>query len=161
MGLVDTWGERDLAELQAELSDLMNLETLGGYVRRSPDHEPDPGLDTQILAPEFPKFEGALGHPFREAAWGVLTGEVTDHGAPRYELLIRDGGNHLWHRPEGRSFDALTGVMFTIRMMVYQGNRFRGSGYNLAEARQLGRSRGGVKVYLDGFQSVLIRGDRR
>ena len=151
-GLVDTWGARDLAELQAELSDLMNIETPEGYARRSPDLEPDPGLDTQILAPEFPKFEGALGDPFREAAWGVLKGEVTDQGAPHYEILSRDGNNHLQHRPEGRSFDALTGVAFTIRMMVYQGNRFRGSGYSLAEARQLGRSRGGVKVYLDGFQ---------
>ena len=43
-------------------------------------------------------------------------------------------------------------MAFKTRMMVYQGNRFRGTGYKLTDARQLGRERGGVKVYVDGFR---------
>ncbi len=151
-GLKDGWTEGDLAELQAEFRDLMNLDELGGYVRRNHDHEADPGFEVQILAPEFPRFEGAIGEPFLEAAWALLTGTVTDRGEPQYELNLLDTDILLQHKPHERSFPDLHRVAFTIRMMVYQGGRFRGSGYNLREARDLGRARGGVRVYLDGFQ---------
>ena len=151
-GLADIWAEADIADLQAELSDLMNLDEHAGSVRRDTEHEADPGFETLIIAPEFSKFEGTIGQPFMEAAWGVLTGRVTQEGEPNYELHIRGNHDLLQHRPGGRLLQELDGVAFTIRMMVYQGRRFRGSGYNLAEARQLGRERGGVKVYLDGFR---------
>ena len=151
-GLVDTWAEKDVSDLQAELADLMNLDERAGSVRRDPDREADPGFQALIIAPEFPRFEGAIGEPFLEAAWGVLTGSVADQGEPHYQLHIRETNTVLQHQPRGRLFEDLGGVAFTTRMMVYQGSRFRGSGYSLSEARQLGRERGGVKVYLDGFQ---------
>ena len=151
-GLVDTWAEKDVSDLQAELADLMNLDEQAGSVRRDPDREPDPGFDVLIIAPEFPRFEGTIGEPFLEAAWGVLTGSIADQGEPHYQLQIRETNNVLQHQPRGRLFKDLGGVVFNTRMMVYQGSRFRGSGYSLAEARQLGRERGGVKVYLDGFR---------
>ena len=151
-GLVDTWAEADVADLQAELADLMNLDEQAGSVRRDPDREADPGFDVLIIAPEFPRFEGTIGKPFLEAAWGVLTGSVADQGEPHYQLQIRETNNVLQHQPPGRLFKDLGGVTFTTRMMVYQGSRFRGSGYSMTEARQLGRERGGVKVYLDGFR---------
>ncbi len=150
--LADIWTGKDIADLQAELSDLMNLESHQGYIRRSADAQPDPGFDVQILIPEFPKFEGAIEEPFLEAAWGLLTGRVTEQGTPQYELDIRDGDKSLRHEPANTWFTGLAGATLTVRMMVYQGSRFRGSGYSLPEARRLGRSRGGVKVYLDGFQ---------
>ena len=150
--LADIWTERDIANLQAELSDLMNLDPHQGYVRRNADSEADPGFDIQILVPEFPKFEGSIEEPFLEAAWGVLTGTVTEQGIRQYELHTRDGNNSIQHQTADSLFQGLAGAALTVRMMVYQGSRFRGSGYSLAEARQLGRSRGGVRVYLDGFQ---------
>ncbi|MCY4370949.1 MAG: ATP-binding protein [bacterium] len=149
--LTDTWTARDLAELQSELSDLMNFDEVGGYVRRS-GYEADPGFEAEIIAPEFPRFEGAIGDPFMEAAWGVLRGSVTSRGEPRYELKILESEALLRHVPGDRLVPDLVGVTFTIRMMVYKGGRFRGTGYNLAEARALGRERGGVRIYLDGFQ---------
>lgn len=151
-GLVDSWTGDDLGELQTELDDLMNLEGEEGSVLRDPDFEADPGFEAHILAPEFPRFEGRLGEPFNEAAWGLLTGSLTEHSQPQYKLEIIDSGTHLRHVPSDRTFDALAGVTFTIRMMVYQGRRFRGTGFNLAEARAFGRRRGGVRIYLDGFQ---------
>ena len=151
-GLVDSWTATDLGELQIELDELMIVEGQGGSVHRHAGYEADPGFEAQILAPEFPKFEGPLGEPFREAAWGLLTGSLTDQSQPRYELEIIDSGAHLKHEPPDRTFDALAGITFTIRMMVYQGSRFRGSGFHLAEARAFGRRRGGVRIYLDGFQ---------
>lgn len=150
--LVDTWDDRDIQELQAELGDLMNFDGREGYVQRAQDRDADPGFHAEILAPEFPKHEGAIGDPFLEAAWGVLKGQVADTGQPQYTLHVRDADMQLLHHPRGHSYPRLAGVTFTIRMMVYQGSHFRGTGYNLREARQLGRARGGVRVYLDGFQ---------
>ena len=149
--LTDTWTERDLAELQSELSDLINVDEVGARVRRD-GYEADPGFEAQIIAPEFPRFEGTIGDPFMEAAWGVLSGSVTNRGELRYELKIPESQSLLLHEPGDRLFPDLAGVTFTIRMMVYKGGRFRGTGYNLAEARALGRARGGVRIYLDGFQ---------
>ena len=151
-GLPDTWTRKDIAALQAELDDLTNFDEHSGYVRRGSDTEDDPGFRVQILAPEFPDFEGSVGRPFKDAAWGVLEGRVTTEGVPQYELDIRDIPNTLYHQPPQRLFRDLVEVSFTVRMMIYQGSRFRESGYSLAEARHLGRERGGVRVYLDGFQ---------
>lgn len=151
-GLTDTWTNRDLAQLQAELDNLMNLDEIGGYVHRNGGYKPDPGFKVQIRTPDFPKYEGIVGDIFKEAAWGVLKGCVTDRGQPRYELKILDSNGHMRLDPDDRVFQNLSGVTFTIRMMVYQGDRFKGSGYSLAEARRLGRARGGVRIYLDGFQ---------
>ena len=151
-GLTDTWTKRDIAKLQGELSHLMNLDSYQGYVHRESSLEADPGFDLEIIAPEFPMFEGAIEKPFLEAAWGILTGTVTNQGRPQYELSIRSNGLALQHRPADHCFQSLIDTTFTIRMMVYQGSTFKESGYSLPEARRLGRSRGGVKVYLDGFQ---------
>ena len=151
-GLTDIWTQRDLAQLQAELDNLMNLDEIGGYVRRNGGYEPDPGFKVEIRASDFPKYEGTVGDLFREAAWGLLRGCVTDRGQPRYELKILDSNSDVRLEPDDRVFPDLSGVTFTIRMMVYQGSRFRESGYSLAEARVLGRARGGVRIYLDGFQ---------
>ena len=150
--LADTWTVKDIDALQAELDDLTNVDEQSGYVRRDSEAEDDPGFEVQIIAPEFPKYEGPLGKRFMDAAWGMLKGRVTTEGKAHYELLIRDGDICLQHQAPQTSFPDLVDVVFTIRMMVYQGSRFRGSGYSLPEARHLGRERGGVRVYLDGFQ---------
>ena len=149
--LTDVWTAGDLAEIQSELSDLMNFDEVGGHVLRS-GYEADPGFEAEIIAPEFEQFEGTIGDPFKEAAWGVLRGSVTDLGEPRYALEIPESQALLRHNPGDRLFPELAGVTFTIRMMVYKGSRFRGTGYRLADARALGRERGGVRIYLDGFQ---------
>lgn len=150
--LADIWTQQDLADFHADLTDLTNFDGFPDKIHRHEDSEADPGFRARILAPEFSNLEGSIGDPFKEAAWGLLTGIVTNQGQPRYELKVLDSNVVLQHEPPDRSYQHLTGVTFTIRMMVYQGARFRGSGFKLAEARELGRKRGGVRVYLDGFQ---------
>ena len=151
-GLRDVWAEKDIADLQAELGALVDPHEHGGYVRRDPKYEPDPGFEPSIHAPEFPRYEGAIRERFLGAAWGILKGKVTNQGKPQYELGIRGSNIRLHLHPPDLSFRDLAGAVFTIRMMVYAGNRFRESGYSLQEARNLGRERGGVRIYLDGFQ---------
>ena len=151
-GLVDSWDESDLSELRVELGDLMNPYGHHGYVHRSPEYEPDPGFMLSIEAREFPDQEGELHERFWEVAWAVLKSRVTVQGQPEYELEIRDSDSTEHFTPSGLTFPSLVGAEFTVRMMVYSGSRFRESDYSLAEARRLGRARGGVRVYLDRFQ---------
>ena len=151
-GLTDRWEEHDLAEIQRELDALMDPLGQEGYVQRDATKDPDPGFSISIQAPEFPKFEGLISARFLEAAWGVLTGKVTDQDQPEYILTIGESKERLSHKPSVYHFPGLAGATFTIRMMVYAGSRFRSLGYNLADARNLGRELGGVRIYLDGFQ---------
>lgn len=150
--LTDTWKEKDIAEIRTELGELMDPLAQEAYVQRSADKEPDPGFGMRILAPEFPNQEGSPVERFLDAAWGVLRGQVTEKGNPEYVLNIRDSETPLNHAPTAFSFPDLSGATFTIRMMVYSGNRFRTTGFNLTQARTFGRERGGVRIYLDGFQ---------
>ena len=150
--LATPWASSDMDEMQAELGLLMDPSVQRGYVQRDPTYEPDPGFDPHIVAPEFPRYEGNITNRFLGAAWGILTGMVSEKGDPEYTLRIPNRGQTLIHRPQSFSFADTVGARFTIWMMVYAGNRFRSSGYSLNEARKIGRERGGVKIYLDGFQ---------
>lgn len=151
-GLVDTWSEGDLSDLRVALEDLMNPYGHKGFVHRSHEYEPDPGLSLNIVAPEFPEQEGQILERFWEAAWATLKGKVTDQGKPQYKLAITNSDRVSRFGPSDLSFPKVVGAEFTVRMMVYRGSRFRGTGYSLPEARRLGRERGGVRVYLDEFQ---------
>ena len=150
--LTDTWKEQDIAEIRTELGELMDPLAQEAYVQRSAQTEPDLGFSMRILAPDFPTQEGSPVERFLDAAWGVLRGEVTEQGNPKYVLDIRDSEAPLNHAPSVFSFPDLSGASFTIRMMVYSGNRFRTTGFTLPQARTFGRQRGGVRIYLDGFQ---------
>lgn len=149
--LTEIWTEKDISELQIELADLMNPNEGNGKLQRGPDYVPDPGFRPRISAPEFPKFEGEISERFLNAAWGILKGTIASTGKPQYKLTSRDGKTNEY-RPSVPIYEELSGTEFTIRMMVYKADSFRGSGYNLSQARTVGRQRGGVKVYLDGFQ---------
>ena len=151
-GLVDFWDENDISELRVELVDLMNPYGHLGYIHRSSEYEPDLGFVLSIEAPEFPEQEGELHEPFWRAAWAVLKGRVTSLGRPEYELAIRDAGGTEHFAPSELVFQNLVGAEFTVHMMVYSRSRFLGTDYSLGDARRLGRERGGVRVYLDGFQ---------
>ena len=150
--LADAWGASDLAEIQGELSVLIDPLEHEGCVQRESGEEPDLGIAMMLQAPEFPQYEGLLADRFRDAAWGVLEGKVTESGQAEYALQIRESGARLQHCPSTLTFPDLAGAAFTIRMMVYSASRFRGSGYSVALARDLGRKQGGVRIYLDGFQ---------
>ena len=150
--LTDIWERKDIAEIQSELADLLDPHDRDVYVRRSPGYDADPGFRMAIEAPEFPDYEGTIEDRFLEAAWGVLEGTVNDNGQAEYKLSIRSGQSGLRYSPLEFSFPDLAGAEFTIRMMVYSGSRFRGTGFKIGDARRIGRERGGVRIYLDRFQ---------
>ena len=150
--LADTWEASDLAEIQRELGALIDPLEHEGYVQRKSAGEPDPGITMVLQVPEFPQYQGLIADRFFDAAWGVLEGKVTDKGQAEYVLDIRETGERLHHHPSTLVFPDLAGATFTIRMMVYSANRFRGTGYRVGDAQRFGRERGGVRIYLDKFQ---------
>lgn len=150
--LADTWRRQDIAEIQSELADLLDPHDRDVYVRRNPGYDADPGFNMKIEVPEFPEYEGTIEDRFLEAAWGVLRGTVSDDGQPEYRLSIRNSPSELRHSPSEFLFPDLAGAEFTVRMMVYSGSHFRGTGFRLGDARNIGRERGGVRIYLDRFQ---------
>ena len=151
-GLTQYWAERDITELQSELADLMNPIEGTKAILRSREYSPDPGFQSIIIAPEFPKYEGDISERFLSAAWGILHGTIGEQGTPQYFLNTHSTTTQQEFKPLEPRYQELQGIEFTVRMMVYKGDSFRAFGYNLSQARDIGRLRGGVKVYLDGFQ---------
>ena len=150
--LTDTWNDRDLSDLQAELDVLRHPNMHGGRVLRGPLYEPDPGFTMDIIVPEFPKYEGDIDERFLGAAWGTLEGRITEHGNPEYTLDVRESNITRTFEPSTYTYRNLEGAEFTIHLMIYRGAGFRSLGFTLKDARKIGRRRGGVRVYLDGFQ---------
>ena len=126
--LTDTWGRKDIGEIQSELADLLDPHDRDVYVRRNPGYDADPGFHMTIEAPEFPDYEGTIEDRFLEAAWGMLKGTVNDYGQPEYRLSIRDSQSDLRYNPSEFSFPDLAGAEFTIRMMVYSAKPFPWNG---------------------------------
>ena len=151
-GLTEDWGESDLADLADELVTLTDPERSLGSVHRGPQFEVDPGFEQIIEAPEFPSYQGPIEQNFLNASWGILTAKVNEAGQPDYELRIRTTEVVTRFRPSNISFDLLAGTTLIVHMMVYRGNAFKDTGFSLQQARDFGRERGGVKIYLDGFR---------
>ncbi len=150
--LADRWTATDLSSLLQELDVLMHPGMHGGSIVRSPDYDPDPGFTIDIKVPEFPAYEGTIDDRFLSAAWGTLTGTVSDNGIPSYTLTVhRNEQTHSFQPPRGM-YKNLDEAAFTIHMMIYLGSNFKSTGYTVARARAIGRQGGGVRVYLDGFQ---------
>lgn len=148
----DVWSKDDIAALQR---DLLGLISPFPYDARKPtekrEYEPDPGFYLEFEAPEFPEYEGELRDRFLEAAWGVLTGEVDPDGIPHYQLEVHRGDT-IAFQPAEFTFPRLRDARFEIHYVVYRGEYFRPLDFHVRDARELGRERGGVRIYLDGFR---------
>jgi len=156
----DIWSEDDIVELQKDLLSLVTpfpqdsvrpTEASNGYKR-------DPGFSMELEVPEFPKYEGELGEYFLAAAWGILMGHVDDQGIACYHLDIRTTQEHLDFMPAEEVFDGLADARFRIHYFVYRSVYFDEFDFGVRDAQRMGRSQGGVRIYLDGFR-VFPYGD--
>ncbi|MFQ5798908.1 MAG: ATP-binding protein [Bacteroidota bacterium] len=157
----DVWDEEDIIELQRDLLSLVTPFPQD-YVRLTTKakkgYRPDPGFSMELEVPEFPKYEGKLGEHFLAAAWGVLTGHVSDQGIAHYHLDIRTTQEHLDFTPAEEVFDGLADARFRIHYFVYRSAYFDEFDFGVRDAQRMGRSQGGVRIYLDGFR-VFPYGD--
>lgn len=156
----DVWDEQDIIELQKDLFTLVSPFPQDSA--RPPTAEsgckPDPGFSFELQVPEFPEYEGELGEQFLAVAWGVLTGHVNNQGIPHYHLDIRVTQEHLDFKPADEVFKGLVDVRFRIHFFIYKSDYFDGFAFGVRDAARMGRSQGGVRIYLDGFR-VFPYGD--
>lgn len=154
----DIWTEDDVAALQRDLLGLISPFPYEAHKSAGDAaYEPDPGFSLEFEAPEFPEYAGELRDRFLEAAWGVLTGNVDQDGTPYYQLGVRRGDTFSF-QPHEFTFPRLRDARFEIHYLVYRAEYFRALEFNVRDARELGREKGGVRIYLDGFR-VFSYGD--
>ena len=158
IGLRESWGLDEISDVQSELEALAGPTPRALKRRRPGGLQADPGFAIRLEIPEFPEYSGELSERFMAAAWGTLSGRVDAKGLPSYQLKPRASDVTTRFRPSGSVYQSLVGAEFEIKMMIYGGSQFRATGFNLAQARSIGREHGGVRVYLDGFQ-VFSYGD--
>ena len=171
----DRWTEDDMAALRKDLVALVNPfagSKLVGDVRPEPKQDPDGsaepdqggsppeslGFKVKLEAPEFPDYEGEVTDYFLTAAWATLAGVVEADGSARYRIKIRETGEDLTHETDPGTFSSIPKAEFVIFYFVYKGDLFGEFNFGSNDARRIGRSVGGVRIYLDDFR-VFPYGD--
>jgi signal transduction histidine kinase len=154
----EPWTKESMRLLRNELLSLITTFTpeIGAKQRKQ---KGDLGFQTIIRAPEFKEEEGLLAETFLELyAWGRLIGELDASGKSKFTLLNRLDKSTSQYTPDAK-FPNLGRVNLRIDMVSYKSKHFPDdSGISLKEAQKVGRERGGVRVYFDGFR-VLPYGE--
>jgi signal transduction histidine kinase len=153
----EVWDEKDISELQRDLLTLTNpfgevLTTTSQGKGRT-----DPGFRFNLEVPEFPEYQGELVDQFLAASWAVLKGQVDSNGVAQYSLSITRPKQKLKYSSSAEEVKSLTGAHFRIYYFVYKKEYLEGI-FATSVAQRMGRERGGVRIYLDGFR-VFPYGD--
>lgn len=148
----EAWEENDVNDLRNDLLSLISEFGPGiGSVEEKRNRARDPGFQIIIQAPEFPEFEGAIAEQFLRYSWARLVGRIAPDGAPTYDLHIRKLNKRMRFRPE-REFSGLGEAFFRVDLFVYRKDYFENLPISLADARKIGRERGGVRIFVDRFR---------
>ncbi|CAG0984224.1 C4-dicarboxylate transport sensor protein DctB [Methanosarcinales archaeon] len=151
----DSWNASDIKRLRNELTDLISPTTFKiGHEFEEAPNEYDPGFNVDLECPEFPTKEERLDSTFLKNAWAKLSGNVDENGHVTYEInvinKILNNINKNFERNE--VFQYLKNAQLEIYLFVYLPNFFRGSEWGMSKAAEIGRDRGGIKVYADNFR---------
>jgi signal transduction histidine kinase len=146
------WNEADLSDLRKDIVSLVTpfpWEPKSGKLRQIRGR--DPGFEVRFEAPEFPDFEGPASRHILEHSWCVLEGHVDKTGLATYDLKETKGKKR--HRFTAvTKFPKVGEAAFTVYYFVYKKEYFPGVDIGLREIQRLGRSFGGVRLYLDDFR---------
>lgn len=152
---LESWGDADIRKLRNELTDLISPITIS--LKTEFDERPieyDPGFNVEFICPEFPLKEESLKKTFFENSWAKLKGYVGPDGNAEFDLDINKKiitiGHKSFKRPE--KFKSLRNIAFEIFIFSYRDDFFRGSEWGKFKAAEIGRQRGGVKLYADNFR---------
>lgn len=146
----EAWAEKDVTELQRDLLSLVS--DFAPEVRGEKTRGKDPGFQIVIQAPEFPEFEGPVSEQFLQFSWCRLIGRASQNGKATYTLQFRKLKRERPHFTHSRVYDELGEAFFRIDFFVYRREYFAGLPISLTDARNIGRERGGVKIFLDRFR---------
>jgi signal transduction histidine kinase len=149
------WTAWDVRRLRNELTDLISPTTFhsGEEIKHVSD-EYDPGFKIEFDCTEFPTKEERLDESFLKNAWAKLSGNVDENGIATYEIKVLNKvlNNISKSHTRTESFQYLRNSKLEISFFVYMSPFFKGSEWVSSKAAEIGRKRGGVKVYADNFR---------
>ncbi len=159
---IESWTERNITRLKNEISELFTpiifLEEKF-YTKKIDDFyekykEIDPGFKYDIISTEFSIGPDSLNKAFFQNAWAILTGSVDQNGWATYECNIQNQIVTKFTRELKRksNFKQLKSAKFKIFIFSYRTDLFKNNEWNVAKSIEIGRKRGGVKVYADLFR---------
>jgi len=146
------WSEKELADLRRDIISLVTpfpWQPESNKLRGTRGR--DPGFQVKFEVPEYPEFEGPASRHILDNSWCTLTGHVDDRGMATYEL--RETTSKRRHSfTTTTNFQKLGETTLTVYFFVYKPRYFLGVDIGLREMQRLGRTFGGVRVYLDDFR---------
>ncbi|MHA1401982.1 MAG: ATP-binding protein [Candidatus Heimdallarchaeaceae archaeon] len=160
----ESWNAWDIRQLRNELVELISPITFKpeGKLKEAPE-EYDPGFHVEFNCPEFPSKEEPLDKTFFKNAWAKLSGYVDEKGFAAYEIkVIKPMVNKIKRAfKRDKAFKYLKNTKLKVYIFSYRAEFFRGSEWGMSKAEDIGRERGGIKVYADKFRvfGYGIKGD--
>jgi len=160
----ESWNAWDIRRLRNELTDLISPITFkpGSGLKETPEGY-DPGFHIKFHCPEFPRKEEPLDKTFFKNAWAKLSGYVDEKGFATYEIRVINPIINKIERTFKRdeAFKYLRNTRLEVYIFSYRTEFFRGSDWGKSKAEDIGRERGGIKVYADNFRvfGYGVKGD--
>ncbi len=151
----ESWSDPDVKNLRNELAELTSPTTFKpeNQLKETPK-EYDPGFEINFDFPEFSTKEEKLDETFFRNAWAKLSGYVDEKGIATYEIrAIKKILNEIEKTfTRSGAFEYLRNAQLEIYIFSYRSDLFKGSEWGKSKAENVGRERGGIKVYADNFR---------
>ena len=152
----DAWTAWDIRHLRNQLTELISPIIFESEQRlKKPPEEYDPGfVIRRFYCPEFPMEEMKLDTAFLKKAWAKLSGYVDEKGVATYKVRVTNKIVNEIEKTFRKSdaFKYLKNAKLEVYIFSYRPDLFKGSEWSVSKASEIGRKRGGIKVYADNFR---------
>ena len=147
----EAWNSKDIKHLRRELTDLTVPITFKLENQLdAKENEYDLGFDIIFNIPEFPDNEEPLDSSFFKNSWARLTGSIDENGIGNYTLISQTGDIRTLRRQE--IFKHIKNINMEVSIFSYIKPFFRSHEWSKTRAIEIGRERGGIRLYADNFR---------
>jgi signal transduction histidine kinase len=150
---LDSWKKADIKKLRLELLDLFTPDT---FIRgkKKTYFEDDPGFNVEFEIPDFPDKMEALDNSFYKNAWAELKGEIDENGNSKYDITFKNiyFKNEKNEYIRSENYQYIKNVHLKCFIFSYKPEFFGASEFGMNKAQNIGRERGGIKLYSDRFR---------
>ncbi len=148
---IGSWSTFEIDFLRNELAELIAPITFKsefefGYRPK----EYDPGFIIEFHCEDFPSKTLSFDRSFLRDSWAQLIGNINDKGIAQFSLKVFSKEDMTYTRESSYKF--LKNTQLTVFIFPYVPELFKNSEWGLNKIRELGRERGGIKVYADKFR---------
>lgn len=149
-----SWTAQDVEDLRRDIVTLVSPFPVSKGESTS-----DPGFQIILKAPEYGKDERNLREDLLRSATAVLEAELNVPGQPFYTIKFKGERLPITFAPDIK-FGDIGPARLKIHFFVYDKQHFANVEISVTDARELGRTQGGVRIYQNGFR-VFKYGDPR